>query len=36
MKRVTIGLLAACFLFASSVMAAEVRIGFLATFTGGQ
>ena len=34
MKRVTIGLLAACFLFASSVMAAEVRIGFLATFTG--
>ncbi|MEE8433284.1 MAG: ABC transporter substrate-binding protein, partial [bacterium] len=36
MKRVTIGLLAACFLFASSVMAAEVRIGFLATFTGPQ
>ena len=34
MKRVTIGLLAACFLFASSVMASEVRIGFLATFTG--
>lgn len=34
MKKMTIGLLALCFLFASSAMAAEVRIGFLATLTG--